>query len=47
VAVAAPAGVLLSSLVSARRPVPALRRLDSLVLAAPVWTIGVALLLHR
>lgn len=43
----APAGVVLSAMVNARRPVPALRRLDSLVLAAPVWVIGVSLLLHR
>lgn len=43
----APAGVILSGKVNTRRLVPALRRLDSLVLAAPVWVIGVSLLLHR
>jgi hypothetical protein len=47
VAVLAPAGVVVSGLVSAKHRIPALRRLDSLVLAAPVWVIGVALLLHR
>jgi hypothetical protein len=46
VAVLAPAGVYLASVVS-RRPLPALRRLDSLALAGPAWVIGVGLLLHR
>jgi molybdopterin converting factor small subunit len=46
VAVLAPAGVYLASAV-AGRPLPALRRLDSLVLAGPAWVIGVGLLLHR
>jgi hypothetical protein len=46
VAVLAPAGVYLASAV-AGRPLPALRRLDSLVLAGPAWVVGVGLLLHR
>jgi hypothetical protein len=46
-AILAPAGVALASVLSDRARLPALRRLDSLVLAGPAWTIGVALLLHR
>lgn len=46
VAVLAPAGVYLASAV-AGRPLPALRRLDSLALAGPAWVVGVQLLLHR
>jgi hypothetical protein len=46
VAVLAPFGVwLCARLVPGR--LPALRRLDSLVLAGPVWVIGVRILLHR
>ena len=44
VAVLAPLGQLLASalLPAAGAPAPALRRLDSLLLAAPVWWLGVA-----
>jgi hypothetical protein len=42
----APLGQLLASalLPSANAPAPALRRLDSLLLAAPVWCVGIGLL---
>ncbi len=47
VAVLAPAGVFACSYIGRGRPLPALRRLDSLVLAGPAWVIAVSLLLHR
>jgi hypothetical protein len=47
VAVLAPAGVALAGLICPDRRLPALRRLDSLILAGPAWVIGVGLLLHR
>jgi hypothetical protein len=47
VGVLAPAGVALLSLVVSGVRLPALRRLDSLVLSGPAWVIAVALLLHR
>lgn len=45
----APAGQLLASalLPSAKAPASALRRLDSLLLAAPVWCFGIGLLSSR
>jgi hypothetical protein len=46
VAILAPAGVYLASAVVGR-PLPAVRRLDSLVLAGPAWVVGVEVLLHR
>jgi uncharacterized membrane protein len=48
VAVLAPAGVALCGRVSrGKRRLPALRRIDSLVLAGPAWVIGVAVVLHH
>jgi hypothetical protein len=47
VAVLAPAGVALLSLVVSGARLPALRRLDSLALSGPAWVIAVALVLHR
>ena len=47
VAVLAPAGVYGCSRLGRGRSLPALRRLDSLVLAGPAWVIAVSLLLHR
>jgi hypothetical protein len=47
VAVLAPAGVFVSARIAQGRRLPALRRLDSLVLAGPAWVIAVSLLLHR
>jgi hypothetical protein len=47
VAVLAPAGVILASRICPTRRLPALRRLDSLILAGPAWVIGVGHLLHR
>jgi hypothetical protein len=47
VAVLAPAGVFVSSRIAEGRRLPALRRMDSLVLAGPAWVIAVSLLLHR
>ena len=49
VAVLAPVGPLLARWVTGDKtaPVPALRRLDSLVLVGPAWVAGVALILHR
>jgi hypothetical protein len=47
VAVLAPAGVLLGRWLAGGRRLPALARLDSLLLAGPAWVIGVAVLLHR
>ena len=47
VAVAAPAGVRLVELLVGPRRRPAVRRLDSFVLAAPAWVAAVAIVLHR
>jgi hypothetical protein len=47
VAVLAPAGVALLSMVVRGARLPALRRLDSLALSGPGWVIAVALVLHR
>jgi hypothetical protein len=47
VAVLAPAGVFAAARLTRNLRLPALRRLDSLVLAGPAWVIGVALVLHR
>jgi hypothetical protein len=47
VAVLAPAGVAVAGRICPDRRLPALRRLDSLILAGPAWVIGVGLLLHR
>ena len=47
VAVLAPVGVVLRRASARARRLPALRRLDSLVLAGPAWVIAVGLLLHR
>jgi hypothetical protein len=47
VAALAPAGVLLCSRIGKTRLLPAVRRLDSLVLAGPAWVVAVGLLLHR
>ncbi len=47
VAALAPAGVLLCSRIGRPRPLPALRRLDSLILAGPAWVVAVGLVLHR
>jgi hypothetical protein len=47
VAVLAPVGVVLCAVIARGRRLPALRRLDSLVLAGPGWVIAVGLLLHR
>jgi hypothetical protein len=45
--VLAPVGVALLSLAVGGIRLPALRRLDSLVLSAPAWVIAVAVVLHR
>jgi hypothetical protein len=47
VAALAPVGAVLCSASTRGRRLPALRRLDSLVLAGPGWVIAVSLLLHR
>jgi hypothetical protein len=47
VGVLAPAGVALLSMVVSGARLPALRRLDSLVLSGPAWVIAVALVLRR
>jgi hypothetical protein len=47
VAVLAPAGVAAAGRIGPNLRLPALRRLDSLILAGPAWVIGVGLLLHR
>lgn len=47
VAALAPAGVTLTWRLAGGARLPALRRLDSLVLAAPVWVLAVAVVLHR
>ena len=41
------AGVILAARVAGSERLPALRRIDSLVLAGPAWVAGVSLLLHR
>jgi hypothetical protein len=43
----APVGVGICAVITRGRRLPALRRLDSLVLAGPGWVIAVGLLLHR
>jgi hypothetical protein len=43
----APVGVVICAITVRARRLPALRRLDSLVLAGPAWVIAVSLLLHR
>jgi hypothetical protein len=43
----APLGVALASGATRAARLPALRRLDSLMLAGPAWVIGVTLILHR
>jgi hypothetical protein len=47
VAVLAPAGVYALGRIGPRLRLPALRRLDSLVLAGPAWVLAVRLLLHH
>jgi hypothetical protein len=47
VALLAPAGVVLADRVVGGLRLPALRRIDSLILAGPAWVVGVALLLHH
>jgi hypothetical protein len=47
VAVLAPVGIVLCAGIAKGRRLPALRRLDSLVLAGPAWVAAVSLLLHR
>jgi hypothetical protein len=47
VALLAPLGVLLAGCVTPGHRLPALRRLDSLILAGPAWVIAVSLLFHR
>lgn len=47
VAVLCPLGVLLGSTLIGGDRLPALRRLDSLVLAGPVWVATTSLVLHR
>jgi hypothetical protein len=47
VAALAPVGVILANWVVSGTRFPALRRLDSLLLAGPAWVIGTSYLLHR
>lgn len=47
VAALAPVGVVVCSRIGKGRRLPALRRLDSLVLAGPAWVVAVSLVLHR
>lgn len=47
VAVLAPVGVRLCQLAAGDGRLPAVRRLDSLALAGPIWVLAAALLLHR
>jgi hypothetical protein len=47
VALLAPAGVVLADRVVGGLRLPALRRIDSLILAGPAWVVGVAVLLHH
>lgn len=46
-AAAAPIGVKLADTVTAGTRLPALRRLDSLIVAGPVWVASLAVLVHR
>ena len=46
-AVLASAGVVLGTWLSGPVRLPALRRLDSFLMAAPAWVLGVAFVLHR
>jgi hypothetical protein len=43
----APAGVAVADRLVSGHRLPALRRLDSLLLAGPVWVVAVAVVLHR
>jgi hypothetical protein len=47
VAVLAPLGVALTSLIVRGARLPALRRLDAFVLAGPAWVLAVSAVLHR
>jgi hypothetical protein len=47
VAILAPAGVALTSLIVRGARLPALRRLDAFVLAGPAWVFAVSAVLHR
>ena len=47
IALLAPAGVIVSSWLPGPFRRPALRRLDSLMLAAPAWVLAVTFVLHR
>jgi hypothetical protein len=47
VAVAAPLGVLLLDTLTGKKRMPAVRRIDSYVLAAPAWIAAVPFVLHR
>jgi hypothetical protein len=47
VAFAAPLGIFLLDVMVRARRMPAVRRIDSLVLAAPAWVVAVPLLLHH
>lgn len=47
VALLAPAGVWLAGALTGPGRLPAVRRLDSLILTAPVWALAVAVQLHR
>ena len=47
VAVSAPLGVRLGQMVAGGERLPAVRRVDSWFLAAPVWVLAAVLLLHR
>jgi hypothetical protein len=47
VAALVPAGTALGGWISSGRRLPALRRLDSAILAGPAWLIGAHVLLHR
>jgi hypothetical protein len=46
-AVLAPLGVALADRLVGGHRLPALRRLDSLLLAGPMWVVAVAVVLHR
>lgn len=43
----APAGVVLADRITGGIPLPALRRIDSLILAGPAWVVLAATVLHR
>ena len=47
IAVLAPAGVALTSLIVRGARLPALRRLDAFVIAGPAWVLAVSAVLHR